>query len=67
MRSTSPSNKGKAPATAIDGPNATPEKDTRPKVISPELRKLLSRKVEVLPRNVVQKKGMGRDEKKVKP
>lgn len=30
-----------------------------PKTISPELRKLLSREVEVLPRNVVQKKGDG--------
>ena len=34
------------------------------KVISPELRKLLSRKVEVLPRKVVQKKGVGLDRKK---
>jgi hypothetical protein len=34
------------------------------KVISPELRKLLSRKVEVLPRKVVQKKGEGLDRKK---
>jgi len=34
------------------------------RVISPELRKLLSRKVEVLPRKVVQKKGEGLDRKK---
>lgn len=34
------------------------------KVISPELRKLLSRKVEVLPRKVVQKKGEGLESKK---
>lgn len=34
------------------------------KVVSPEIRKLLSRKVEVLPRKVVQKKGVGLDRKK---
>jgi TBC1 domain family member 15 len=34
------------------------------KTISPELRKLLSRKVEVLPRKVVQRKGDGLDRKK---
>jgi hypothetical protein len=41
-------------------------RETQPvrKVISPELRKLLSRKVEVLPRKVVQKKGEGLDCKK---
>jgi hypothetical protein len=33
--------------------------DMRPKVISPELRALLSRKVEVLPRKVVRKEGEG--------
>ncbi|RFU34663.1 hypothetical protein B7463_g1591, partial [Scytalidium lignicola] len=33
--------------------------DQKPKVISPELRALLSRKVEVLPRKVVKKKGDG--------
>lgn len=33
--------------------------DQRPKVISPELRELLSRKVEVLPRKVVRKEGEG--------
>jgi hypothetical protein len=33
--------------------------DVRPKVISPELRGLLSRKVEVLPRKVVRKTGEG--------
>ncbi|TVY42215.1 GTPase-activating protein [Lachnellula subtilissima] len=33
--------------------------DLRPKVISPELRELLSRKVEVLPRKVVRKEGEG--------
>jgi hypothetical protein len=33
--------------------------DVRPKVISPELRALLSRKVEVLPRKVVRKTGEG--------
>jgi hypothetical protein len=31
--------------------------DQRPKVISPELRGLLSRKVEILPRKVVRKEG----------
>ncbi|KAH8821412.1 GTPase-activating protein GYP7 [Xylogone sp. PMI_703] len=35
--------------------------DQRPKVISPELRALLSRKVEILPRKVVKKKGDGLD------
>lgn len=33
--------------------------DQRPKVISPELRELLSRKVEILPRKVVRKEGEG--------
>lgn len=33
--------------------------DQRPKVISPELRELLSRRVEVLPRKVVRKEGEG--------
>ena len=33
--------------------------DRRPKVISPELRDLLSRKVEILPRKVVAKTGEG--------
>ena len=33
--------------------------DQRPKIISPELRELLSRKVEVLPRKVVRKEGEG--------
>jgi TBC1 domain family member 15 len=33
--------------------------DVRPKVISPELRGLLSRKVEVLPRKLVRKTGEG--------
>jgi hypothetical protein len=35
--------------------------DKRPKVISPELRALLSRKVEMLPRKVVKKTGEGRN------
>ena len=33
--------------------------DQRPKIISPELRGLLSRKVEILPRKVVRKEGEG--------
>lgn len=33
--------------------------DQRPKIISPELRELLSRKVEILPRKVVRKEGEG--------
>ena len=33
--------------------------EQRPKVISPELRGLLSRKVEILPRKVVRKEGEG--------
>jgi TBC1 domain family member 15 len=47
--------KGKTPAT---------DPEALRKVISPELRKLLSRKVQVLPRKVVQKKGDGLDSKK---
>jgi hypothetical protein len=35
------------------------KEDQDKKVISPELRKLLSRNVDILPRNVVQKKGDG--------
>jgi hypothetical protein len=35
------------------------ELEQRPKVISPELRGLLSRKVEILPRKVVRKEGEG--------
>lgn len=58
--------------TRSNSPNITKGKtresqeETPPirKVISPELRKLLSRKVEVLPRKVVQKKGEGLDRKK---
>lgn len=53
-RPNSPNSKGKTTAT---------DQDLRPKIISPELRKLLSRKVEVLPRKVVQKKGEGLDKK----
>lgn len=33
--------------------------DQRPKVISPELRGLLSRRVDILPRKVVRKEGEG--------
>lgn len=51
-------------ATSIAGPSpsAGGEEemvDQRPKVISPELRALLSRKVEILPRKVVRKEGDG--------
>jgi TBC1 domain family member 15 len=47
--------KGKA-ATGGDGDEL---KDQKPKVISPELRELLNRKVVVLPRKVVRKEGEG--------
>jgi DNA-nicking Smr family endonuclease len=53
----SPDTKGKRKPAEEDS-------QTRTKVISPELRKLLSRKVEVLPRKVVKKKGEGFDSKK---
>ncbi len=48
------------------GKTRVSQEETPPlrKVISPELRKLLSRKVEVLPRKVVQKKGEGLDGKR---
>ncbi|KAK6080237.1 GTPase-activating protein GYP7 [Seiridium cupressi] len=53
-------------AASQSSPPKTPPKDTgkakeedTPKIISPELRKLLSREVEVLPRKVVQKMGDG--------
>jgi TBC1 domain family member 15 len=50
----------------IKGKAKGSQEETPPlrKVISPELRKLLSRKVEVLPRKMVQKKGEGLDRKK---
>lgn len=46
---------------AISGSHPGSEEmiDQRPKVISPELRGLLSRKVEVLPRKIVRKEGEG--------
>ncbi|KAI4598962.1 GTPase activating protein [Pestalotiopsis sp. 9143b] len=44
------------PAPSVD--NGKAKEDSAP-VISPELRKLLSREVEILPRKVVQKKGDG--------
>lgn len=49
--------KGKRVSTE-GGPSQELE-EQRPKVISPELRALLSRKVEVLPRKVVRKEGEG--------
>ncbi|MAD83150.1 MAG: hypothetical protein CL912_09300 [Deltaproteobacteria bacterium] len=42
-----------------DGGKSAELEEQRPKVISPELRGLLSRKVEVLPRKVVRKEGEG--------
>ncbi|CAG8959563.1 hypothetical protein HYFRA_00001464 [Hymenoscyphus fraxineus] len=49
--------KGKGAST---GERASQElEEQRPKVISPELRALLSRKVEVLPRKIVRKEGEG--------
>jgi len=53
----SPRDKGKRPVS--QGRVSGELEDVRPKVISPELRALLSRKVEVLPRKVVRKEGEG--------
>lgn len=49
--------KGKSPSS--DGRKSGEIQDQRPKVISPELRELLTRKVEILPRKVVRKSGEG--------
>ncbi|KAG9233056.1 GTPase-activating protein GYP7 [Amylocarpus encephaloides] len=49
--------KGKQPAT--EGRNSQELQPQKPKTISPELRELLSRKVEMLPRKVVRKEGEG--------
>jgi len=49
-------------AASIEGPPVGGEEemlDQRPKVISPELRALMSRKVEVLPRKLVRREGDG--------
>ena len=43
-----------------DQTSETAQQSPRPKVISPELRELLSTKVEILPRKVVRKEGEGR-------
>ncbi|KAL9947683.1 GTPase activating protein [Verticillium nonalfalfae] len=48
--------KGKSPAAKTDEPD---EDEERPKIITPELRQLLSRKVEVLPRKTVANLGDG--------
>lgn len=50
--------KGK-PSAATSNPNEEELAAQRPKVISPELRELLSRKVEILPRKIVRKEGEG--------
>lgn len=50
---------GKGKAVASEGRASAELEEQRPKVISPELRALLSRKVEILPRNVVRKEGEG--------
>ena len=47
-------------ATKDTGRKGSEMQDQRPKIISPELRELLSRKVEILPRKVVMKGGEGR-------
>jgi hypothetical protein len=44
---------------SVEGRRSGELEEQRPKVISPELRGLLSRKVEVLPRKVVRKEGEG--------
>jgi len=56
-----PSTKSAPPTSIIPGKNDSEElQDQRPKIISSELRGLLSRKVEVLPRKVVKGAGEGR-------
>ncbi len=51
---------GKGKSVVRDGRKSSEElEEQRPKVISPELRGLLSRKVEVLPRKVVRREGEG--------
>ncbi|KAL5319385.1 hypothetical protein ACEPPN_012436 [Leptodophora sp. 'Broadleaf-Isolate-01'] len=56
--STQATNNGKGKGKSDDRQSAELE-EQRPKVISPELRGLLSRKVEVLPRKIVRKEGEG--------
>jgi hypothetical protein len=59
---TNSNSKGSAstiPIEGISGPTGEEMTDQRPKIISPELRALLSRKVEVLPRKIVRKEGEG--------
>jgi TBC1 domain family member 15 len=51
---------GKGKKKDDEGRSDAAEEAPRPKVISPELRELLSTKVEMLPRKVVRKEGEGR-------
>jgi len=50
---------GKGKRVSNEGRRSEELEEQRPKVISPELRGLLSRKVEILPRKVVRKEGEG--------
>jgi hypothetical protein len=52
-------NNGKGKIPANDTRKSAELQDRRPKIISPELRELLSRKVEILERKVVRKGGEG--------
>lgn len=54
-----PSSSSNAPQKSPTSAGKAKEEDEQRKIISPELRKLLSRDIEVLPRKVVQKKGDG--------
>jgi TBC1 domain family member 15 len=64
IASSAPSSEPNTPAATTTGGNGPRDtgkaKEEQPKkIISPELRKILSREVEVLPRKVVQKMGDG--------
>lgn len=50
---------GKGKASPRIGETGGEMQDQRPRIISPELRELMSRKVEILPRKVVRKGGEG--------
>lgn len=51
--------KGKDPASKKNGRKSEELEEQAPKIVSPELRELLSRKVEILPRKIVRKEGEG--------
>lgn len=51
--------KGKDAVNNKDGRESEELEEQAPKIVSPELRELLSRKVEILPRKIVRKEGEG--------